>query len=78
MNLQLNYDRQEISSNVTKFLAANLPNVEDRNSIRRIEKLYKLNYMEANSLIQAILKALIIEDGEEENPIGKKAIPWRT
>ena len=75
MDLQLNFDKKEISSNVTKFLAANLPNVEDRNSIRRIEKLYKLNYMEANSLIQAILKALIIEDGEEENPIGKKSDP---
>jgi hypothetical protein len=74
MDLQINFDEQEISSNVTKFLAANLPNVEDRNSIRRIEKLYKLNYTEANSLIQAILKALTIEDGEEENFIGKKKV----
>ena len=31
----------------------------------------KLNYMDANSLIQAILKAFTIEDGEEDIPIGK-------
>ena len=74
MDIQLNFNKSEISLKVTKFLAANLPNDEDKKSILRIEKCNKLNYMDANSLIQAILKAFTIDDGEEDIPIGTQKV----
>ena len=71
MEFKLNFEKPEISKKVIEYLAANLPNEEDKKSIGRIEKKLKLNYMDANSLIQAILQALIMEDGEEEIPISQ-------
>ena len=71
MDFKLNFEKPEISKKVIKFLEENLPNEEDKTSIRRIGNKYKLNYMDANALIQAILQALIMEDGEEEFPISQ-------
>ena len=71
MDFKLNFEKPETSKKVIKFLEENLPNEEDKISIRRIGNKYKLNSMDANALIQAILQALIMEDGEEEFPISQ-------
>ena len=71
MDFKLNFQKNEISKKVTKFLLENLPNEEDKNSIRRIEKKNKLNYMDANSLIQALLQAIILDDGEDDVPLSQ-------
>ena len=62
MDIKFNFGNEEISKNVIKFLVKNLRNEEDKNCLKRIDKGNKLNYMDANSLIQAMLKAIVIEN----------------
>ena len=50
MEFKLNFEKPEISKKVIKFLEANLPKEEDKQSIRRLEKGNKLSYMDANSI----------------------------
>ena len=72
MEIQLNFDKANkklISQNLVKLFESNLKNEEDRNSATRILKGKKLQYMEANSFIQALLSVLSIEDGEDDHPI---------
>ena len=66
MDFKLDFGKPEISKKVIKFLESKMPNEEDIRSIRRIEKGNKLNYMDANSLIHCLLKAMVMVDGEED------------
>ena len=42
-----------------------------RSLTKRREKGNKLSYMDANSLIQSLLQAILLEDGDEEIPISQ-------
>ena len=69
MEIFLNFNKGFISEKVINFLDQNILDESIKKSLARIFKGNKLQYMEANVLIDLLLKALIIEDGEEEIPI---------
>ena len=48
-----------------------------RSLTKRLEKGNKLSYMDANSLIQSLLQAILLEDGDEEIPISQETLYHR-
>ena len=55
-----------------KFLDSNISDEGIKKSLARISKGNKLQYMEANVIVELLLKAMTIEDGEEDVPIVTK------
>ena len=72
MELFLNFDKNFISEKVIKFLESNTSDDGIKNSLKRICQGKKLQYMEANVVVDMLLKALTIEDGKEDVPISNK------
>ena len=71
MEIFFNFNKAFISSKVITFLEENITNDEDKKSLAKLKGNKKLPYKEANSLLQSILRAIVIEDGEEEVPINE-------
>ena len=68
MEFHFNFDKPTISKNVGKFLNENLKK-SDADLLNRIISGKKLQYMDANVLLNRILTSIIISDGEEEDEI---------
>jgi hypothetical protein len=68
MEFHFNFDKPTISKNVGKFLNENLKK-SDADLLNRIISGKKLQYMEANVLLNRILTTTIVSDGEEEDEI---------
>ena len=68
MEFHFNFDKPTISKNVGKFLNENLKK-SDADLLNRIIRGKKLQYMDANVLLNRILTSIIISDGEEEDEI---------
>ena len=66
MEIFFNFKKSFVSSKVIKFLEENDSNEDDKKSLAKLAKGKKLPYKEANSLLISILKAIVIEDGEED------------
>ena len=55
-----------ISVKVFNFLEQNIKEDEARTNLARLTKGLKLQYKEANAFIETLLKALTMEDGDED------------
>ena len=66
MNIHLNFDNKTISMGLFRYLANYMPEEADRKSISRLMNKKKLAYHDANQLIQGLLSAMIMEDGDDE------------
>jgi hypothetical protein len=69
MEIDLDFNKPPISSNVGKFILENLKSEKEKESMRTILRSKKLQYDDANVLLRRILTAMIISDGEEEEEI---------
>ena len=67
MEVHLNFDKKTVSRGLFKYLATHMPEEADRKSISRLMNKKKLAYHDANQLIQGLLSAMIMGDGDVED-----------
>ena len=72
MEFYLNFDKSHISAKVFNFLDLNIKEEEAKMNMARLKKGLKLQYKEANAFIETLLRALTLEDGEEDIPFVTK------
>ena len=69
MEFHFNFNKPTISKNVGEFLNLNLKSEKEKDLLNRILSGRKLQYGDANMLLNSILSSIIISDGGEEEEI---------